>query len=189
MLCDIWSTVRDTEGATPVLAAASEGLFPIHPPQEHFWLQQTGELGARIEHILRRGLRDAPAAIALGADSPLLTISHLTHALQQLETSDAVIGPSCDGGFYLLGLRRCPAGLLENLPWSTAQTREQTLDRLHSHKMSVYELETLSDVDTFADLLSLYNELQSASPEIAPATRQWFFEHRSRLREFQWSAS
>lgn len=189
MLSDIWSTVRNTTGATPVLAAASEGPFPIDPPNEHFWLQESGELGARIEHILRRGLYDASAAIALGADSPLLTVSHLTRALHELKANDAVIGPSCDGGFYLLGLSRCPAGLLENLPWSTAQTREQTVDRLHSHNMSVYELETLPDVDTLADLQSLHNELQVASPEIAPVTRQWFVEHRSRLQELQWSAS
>ncbi len=151
-------------------------------------MQETGELGARIEHILRRGLRDAPAALALGADSPLLTVNHLERALHELKTNDAVIGPSCDGGFYLLGLRRCPAGLLENLPWSTARTREQTTNRLHSRHMTVYQLETLSDVDTLADLQSLQNQLQAAPPEIAPGTRQWFTEHRACLEQLQWSA-
>jgi uncharacterized protein len=182
MLCDIWSIVRDTAGVVPVLAAAEDGIFPVNA-RENFWLQGTGCLGSRIEQILSRGLRDAPAAIALGADSPLLTSAHLKEALDQLETSDAVIGPSCDGGFYLLGLHDCPPGLLQNVPWSTAETCEKTARHLRSQGMSVCRLEVLSDVDTLADLHSLYSELQEGPPEIAPFTRQWF------AKEYEWLAS
>ncbi len=189
MLCDVWSTIHNCAPAVPVLAAAEEGPFPVAVPEENFWLQGTGELGSRIEHVLRRGLRNAPAAIAIGADSPLLKAGDLENALLQLETGDAVIGPSCDGGFYLFGLHRCPLGLLRKLPWSTPETRNSTVERLHSHGMTVFELRTLLDVDTFADLQLLQGELLDSSPEIAPATRRWFAEHRSRLQELQWSAS
>jgi glycosyltransferase A (GT-A) superfamily protein (DUF2064 family) len=99
------------------------------------------------------------------------------------------MGPACDGGFYLLGLRHCPLGLLQGVPWSTAEAAHKTEDRLQSQGMSVSQLSMLLDVDTVADLQSLYNELKNAPPMIAPATQQWFFEHRARLREFQWSAS
>lgn len=44
-----------------------------------------------------------------------------------LESADAVLGPSEDGGFYLLGLRRIPEGLLDGLPWSVAETFERTM--------------------------------------------------------------
>ncbi|MDQ2774100.1 MAG: TIGR04282 family arsenosugar biosynthesis glycosyltransferase [Acidobacteriota bacterium] len=182
MLCDVWSVVSDAAGVMPVLAAAEEGSFPVSA-RENFWLQGPGELGFRIEQILRRGLSDAPAAIALGADSPLLTPAHVNDALHQLETSDAVIGPCCDGGFYLLGLHHCPPGLLQNVPWSTAETCEKTARQLRSQGMSVCQLEVLSDVDTLPDLHALYNLMQEAPPEIAPFTRQWF------AREFEWLAS
>lgn len=182
MLCDVWSTVCDIAEVIPVLAAAEEGRFPVSVPEENFWLQETADLGSRLENILRRGLRNAPAAIALGADSPLITARHLREALHQLKSSDAVIGPSCDGGFYLLGLRRCPLGLLQNVPWSTAEARQITEERLHSQGISVSQLVMLPDVDTVLDLQSLYYELKNAPPEVATATRGWFFEHHTRLR-------
>ncbi len=182
MLRDIWSTVAGMNEAIPVLAAAEEGSFPVSVPEGNVWLQGAGELGIRIENIVQRGLRDAPAAIALGADSPQVTVGDLKEAINQLESSDAVIGPSRDGGFYLLGLRCCPRGLLQSLPWSTAETAQRTQERLQLHKMGVFELQTLLDVDTPDDLQSLYSELSAAAPDIAPATRQC-------LREFQWSAS
>ncbi len=182
MLCDIWSIVAHTAGVIPVLAAAEEGSFPVNA-RENLWLQGSGDLGSRIEQILNRGLRDAPAAIALSADSPLLTSAHISDALHQLKTNDAVIGPSCDGGFYLLGLHDCPPGLLQNVPWSTAETCEKTARQLRSQGMSVCQLEVLPDVDTLPDLHSLYSELQKATAEIAPSTRQWF------AKEFQWLAS
>ena len=187
MLCDVWSTVADIIEAIPVLAAAEEGCFPVAVPEENVWLQGTGELGLRIENIIRQGLRDAPAAIALGADSPLITGRHLKDALHRLESSEAVIGPSRDGGFYLLGLRRCPCGLLQSLPWSTEEIAQRTQERLSLQRMNIFQLETLLDVDTPGDLQLLYNEVTAASPEIAPATRQWFREHgpRSCLPESQ----
>jgi rSAM/selenodomain-associated transferase 1 len=189
MLRDIWSIVARTPGITAVLAAAEPGTFPVNAGKENIWLQGTGELGTRIENVLRRGLRDASAVIALGADSPLLTTFHLEEALHQLKSADAVIGPSCDGGFYLLGLRHCPAGLLADLPWSSAETKVRTENRLYSHGMAVREIPMLPDVDTIADLLVLYNELKGKPRETAPATRHWFVENVSRLRELEWSAS
>src|SRR5437764_3179133 len=61
------------------------------------------DLGSRIESILQRGIKIAPAAIALGADSPLLSARDLKQAVQELASGNAVLGPCEDGGFYLLG--------------------------------------------------------------------------------------
>ena len=184
MLCDIWSVVCDSHGVMPVLAAAEEGSFPVAVPEENFWMQGSGGLGCRLGRILRRGLQSAPAAIALGADSPLLMTAHLNDALSGLEKADAVIGPCCDGGFYLLGLRSCPRGLLADLPWSTAKTGERTVARLHDHGMRVRSLRTLPDVDTLADLLLLQEMLRDMPSDIAPATRSWLAEHESGLRVY-----
>ena len=176
MFCDVWSTAEQTPGVTPILAAAAEGAFPVDISPERFWLQGEGELGVRIETILRKGLREATAAIALGADSPLITTAHLTAALRELESHDAVIGPSHDGGFYLLGLRSCPPGLLDDLPWSTMKTAEKTSERLRSRGMSVSRIALLEDVDTPDDLELLRERLKTTAPEIAPATRRCLLE-------------
>lgn len=157
-----------------MLAAAENGQWPIEVSPASVWLQSGDGLGTRIQRILARALLNSCSAIAIGADSPLLTPQHLEEALAQLQNHEAVIGPSPDGGFYLLGVRRCPASLFDGIPWSSADTLAKTVERLTSHGMSFFRLPTLGDVDTMDDLNMLREELKSAAPEIAPATRLWF---------------
>jgi uncharacterized protein len=174
MLCDVWSVVENVRGVIPVLAAAESGTFPLDVSGERIWLQEPGDLGFRIENILRRGLQEGPAAIALGADSPLLRPGHLEEALEALTCNDAVLGPADDGGFYLLGLHECPAGLLANIRWSCEETCRQTAQRLQMHGMRVGSIGSLFDVDTIAEFENLRKQLEHLPPEIAPETRKWF---------------
>jgi hypothetical protein len=174
MLCDVWSVVTNVTGVMPVLAAAESGRFPVDVSGERIWLQEPGDLGSRIESILRRGLQTAPAVIALGADSPLLTAAHVNEALESLTSNDAVLGPSDDGGFYLLVVRECPRGLLADIPWSSEETCQRTAQRLQMHGMRVGWIESLFDVDTIEELERLRNELEDLPQEIAPKTRKWF---------------
>lgn len=174
MLSDVWSVVENTRGVFPVLAAAEPGSFAIDAPSERIWLQQSGDLGSRIEGILHCGLAIAPAAIALGADSPLLTAAHLDTAVEHLRKADAVLGPSEDGGFYLLGLRNCPGGLLAGLEWSREETCCQARQRLQMYGMRVGTIRALLDVDTPADLDRLREQLVELPHTVAPETRKWF---------------
>lgn len=182
MLRDVWSVVESLAEAIPVLAAAEAGDFAIHVPDDRVWLQQSGDLGLRIECILRRGLETGPAAIALGADTPLVTSAHLIQAIDCLKSENAVIGPCDDGGFYLLGVRRCPPGLLSGINWSTEHTLRETELRLRAHEMNAPRIPNLFDVDTVVDLPRLRSELRNSPPDAAPQTRQW-------LGETIWSAS
>ncbi len=135
------------------------------------WSQGDGDLGARLERVLARALTDAPIAIAIGADSPGLPTRLLDEARAALATADAAIGPADDGGFYLLALRRCPAGLLSDLPWSAPDTFARTVERMHSHGLSVIELPRWFDVDRADDLVRLDALLTNGSI-VAPCTRQ-----------------
>lgn len=177
MLGDVWSVVNNTAGTFPVLAAAEPGAFALDVPEERIWLQPSGDLGLRIECILRRGLESASAAIALGADSPLLTTVQLSEAMDALQSGDAVLGPCSDGGFYLLGLRCCPPGLLAGIRWSSTQTLRETEARMDAHGISSSRLVTLMDVDTAADLQQLRIDLRNSPPQIAPLTRKWLDEN------------
>jgi uncharacterized protein len=172
MFTDVWRTVSSCPAARPILATVSEGVFPCTIPGEAVWLQGDGDLGARIERILARALADAPAAIAVGADSPLLTTAHLAQTMDALRVHDAVIGRCEDGGFYLLGMRRCPPGLFSDLPWSCAATAAALECRLHQFGFSVCELEPLFDVDVPEDLARLRSALEMQS-SAAPSTRAW----------------
>jgi rSAM/selenodomain-associated transferase 1 len=115
-------------------------------------LQGDGDLGARIERVMRAALQRAPYAIAIGADAPALPSRFLEAAREALERADAVIGPADDGGFYLLGLRRCSEGLLAGLPWSSPETFAHTAARLRERGLRVEVLERWFDVDRPEDL-------------------------------------
>lgn len=182
MLHDVWSVVANMPGAMAVLAAAEAGNFGIDVPSDRLWLQNGPDLGSRIESILQRGLKMAPAAVALGADSPLVTPLDVAHAIRELASGNAVLGPCDDGGFYLLGLRSCPAGVLAAVPWSCEVTCDVTEFRLRSSGMKVTRVRNGFDVDTLADIQRLQSELTRVPPEVAPRTRRW-------LREVAWSAS
>src|SRR5262249_52426974 len=127
---DTWSAVRALRWERPVLATTEANAKDWDfARRADVWLQGNGDLGEGLERVLRRALRRAPFAIALGIDTPGLPRSLVEQARKALQTSDAVLGPCEDGGFYLLGLRECPRGLLRNLPWSTRETFAQTLTR------------------------------------------------------------
>lgn len=177
MLRDVWSVVERAAGVVPVLAAAEAGPFGIEVESERVWLQGRGDLGSRIERILRRGLETGPAAIAVGADLLLLTTDHIDEALECLRRRDAVLGPSDDGGFYLLAMHDCPQGLLADLAWSNEETCEQTARRLEAHGMSIGRIRSLFDVDTISELERLRDELDHVPVEIAAHTRSWFAEN------------
>ena len=180
MLLDVWLTVESCPGVRPVLATTRPGEFPMRVPAEDVWLQGEGGLGERIERIVARGLGQASAVIAVGADSLGLTAFHLQSAVELMQASDAVVGPSADGGFYLLGLRRCPPGLFADLPWSTARTRQALEMRLAEHGFTIAELESLFDIDYPADLRLLEQHL-SCDPSLESATRAWYVENKTRL--------
>lgn len=147
-------------------------------PAEDIWLQCDGDLGQRIEGIMTRAFSHSPAAIVIGADSPTLTGAHIEAAVELIRISDAVVGPSADGGFYLLALRQCPAGLFASLPWSTAGTRQALTARLEEHAFTIAQLEPLFDIDTPADLRHLDLAFH---PSPGSATQAWYFENRARL--------
>lgn len=110
--------------------------------------------------------------------SPILTSSHIIRALQIVDANDAVIGPCTDGGFYLLGLRKCPTGLFSNLPWSSSITSQAVTRRLHRYGLKVAQMEMLFDIDVVDDLMRLYDYL-SCEPLLAPATWAWYSRNRS----------
>jgi rSAM/selenodomain-associated transferase 2/rSAM/selenodomain-associated transferase 1 len=171
-LQDTWDSVSALPWAKPVVASTEEGLAECLPGPMEIWLQGEGDLGVRLAKIFRRALPDHPYAIAIGADSPGLPASFLEQAREALTRMDAVIGPCEDGGFYLLGLRSCPADLLSGISWSAATTCEQTITKLTAAGLTVHVLDSWFDVDTAEDLQKL-GSLILANRIHAPRTKDF----------------
>jgi rSAM/selenodomain-associated transferase 2/rSAM/selenodomain-associated transferase 1 len=92
--------------------------------------QAKGDLGARMHHVARQVLDAAcDAVIIVGSDVPTINGSTVRQAIDTLRshTADVVLGPSEDGGYYLIGLRRAEAGLFSSIEWSTPSVLRQTI--------------------------------------------------------------
>ena len=168
--------------------AALERLFASDDerpsaPSELLWLEQRGEdLGARLEAAAAHafGLGRGPVVI-VGADSPTLPPSFVGRAVRSLAAGEAdiALGPTEDGGFYLVGLSRPSPGLFQHVAWSTPSVYRQTAGNAARLGLRALELPRWYDVDTYADLLRLREEIfRDESARLrAPATHGWLLTH------------
>jgi uncharacterized protein len=123
------------------------------------WRQNFGEcLLHTIEQIFARG---HGSAVVLNSDSPTLPTAFLVETAAALARPGdrAVLGPSSDGGYYLLGLKTDHRHMFENIAWSTDQVAKQTLERAREIGLDVHRLPVWYDVDDIDGLRRLYTEL------------------------------
>jgi uncharacterized protein len=168
---DTWRSATSCAWARAVLATMDTEAPEWAAVEAPIWPQGGGNLGVRLERVLSRALCSAPFAVAIGTDTPGLRVQLVEAARRALATADAVIGPCEDGGFYLLGLRRCPPGLLANLPWSAEDTFVETVARLREHGLTVEVIPPWFDVDRAEDLSCLRALLSRGEIE-APETER-----------------
>ena len=117
--------------------------------------QAPGDLGTRIyTAFLAAFQRGCSRAVLIGTDIPELRADHLRQAFDALSENDLVIGPSRDGGYWLIGLNR-PARLFEGIKWGTKVVLGQTLALANGQGLSVKELDYLTDIDTEEELKEL----------------------------------
>lgn len=152
-------------------------------PHDLLWIEQEGDsLGARLGAAIGRAaaLGFSPL-IVTGTDSPTLPPVFIETAIGALarDEVDLVLGPTEDGGYYLVGLRQPVPHLFQNVAWSTPLVYQQTVDTAARLGLRLQELPRWYDVDTPADLQRLREEL-SADQEAqvrAKATYQWLLSH------------
>jgi uncharacterized protein len=138
------------------------------------WPQGGGDLGARLERVLGRGIAEAGIAIAIGADSPGLPRRLLDDARRALDHADVVVGPADDGGFYLIGALRLPAGALAGVPWSRAETLAGAEAGLRAAGLRIARLAPWFDVDDTAALARLRGCLRRG--EVAAPQTAWLLD-------------
>ena len=113
--------------------------------------------------------------IAFNSDSPHLPPSVLVGAFEALAAYDVVVGPTRDGGYYLVGARATHPELFSGDGMGTTNALEALLDRTRVRQLSVHFTEPCYDIDVAADLIRLAAELHLA-PAMAPQTAAWLKE-------------
>jgi rSAM/selenodomain-associated transferase 1 len=156
-----WLDWADPETESPHWDGA-EGYRPA--------AQRGADLGERLEHAIRERLR-APEdrLVVIGADAPELGPATISDAFALLERHELALGPTRDGGYYLLGVSRLTPELFRGVSWGTDQVLPRTLETARARSLRVGTLEPLEDVDTPQDLVRLVIRCLR-SPDACPHT-------------------
>ena len=148
--------------------AGSESFFRDHiTPQVGLIECSFPDFGDCLFNAISRMLQYGHiGACVLNADSPTLPTEYLTKAARALAQAGdrAVLGPSADGGYYLLGLKQPHRRLFEDIDWSTPRVAEQTRERAAELGLELVCLEPWYDVDDAAGLRQLIDDLVSTGP-------------------------
>ena len=158
------------------LSRAVKNAVPIVP--------QTGEgLAAGLTSVFAVFTDSAQRrVIAFNSDSPHLPARQLEIAFETLETRDVVVGPTYDGGYYLVGAKASHPGLFSSAGMGTGTALDELLARAGRLGLSVGLTDPFYDIDIAADLRQLTEELQR-TPEKAPRTAKWLADWTSRCRD------
>jgi len=127
-------------------------------------LQCEGDLGAKMFGAFEEF--GYPAAI-MGCDAPHIKAQDLVRAHQLLMDGQPVLGPSEDGGYYIIGLPfSCPT-LFSGIEWGTSSVLSTTLNLASQSDVKLTMLEPLNDVDEWEDLISVAKKLPSLNTFIS----------------------
>ncbi len=129
--------------------------------------QVAGDLGERMNasffNAFKKGYN---RVVLLGSDIPGLEDNHIKMAFEGLESHDMVIGPSSDGGYWLIGLKN-NANLFNNIDWGGSEVLSDTLSLAKGLGLGIFQLDTLSDIDTPEDLTQWRPQYMEKRPFIS----------------------
>ena len=185
-LRDITFSIQQATGLAPAQGIAvytpvgAEDSYRGILPEDFLLLPQRGEgFGERLLFAVEDLLRLGFASVCLiNSDSPTVPSAVFAEAAQILSRhDDVVLGPSEDGGYYLIGLKKLQPRLFEKIDWSTDRVLKQTMDRAAELHVQTHLLPSGFDVDDCATLQRLCETLLStASDQNAPITKRFLAE-------------
>jgi len=162
---DVEDLSRSVKEAVPIVPQKGRGL--------------AAGLSSVFAHFTNSGHK---RVIAFNSDSPHLAVSVLENAFDLLETCDLVVGPTQDGGYYLVGARAAHPNLFSSDGMGTGTAFDVLLTRANALGLSVCLTDPFYDIDIAADLNLLSDELQRM-PGKAPRTAKWLSDRASDKRE------
>ena len=153
-----WTLFLDGDADPPMRRLAEETGLDIVP-------QRGPELGARLKAAFQElRSRGATRVLAIGSDSPTLDPERILEAAESLAICDVALGPTEDGGYYLIGTRGERESIFDEIPWGSAATAAATLERAREERLEVRLLTPWYDLD---DLASLRRAYEVAAPQSA----------------------
>lgn len=140
-------------------AGSEAALRQLLPPAFRLLPQCDGDFGIRVATATRELLGQHAGVILVNADSPTLPASILRAAVEAMRQGGVVLSPALDGGYTLIALSRFHERLFADIPWSTAEVHQRTLERAREIGVPVTSVPGWYDVDDAASLALLQAEL------------------------------
>lgn len=168
---------EQTRGVGVYTPLGSEAAYRGILPDDFFLLAQRGDgFGERLSNAVADLLAAGFAACCLiDSDSPTVTAEAFCAAARELLQNDEriVIGPSDDGGYYLIGMKRLHQRVFDDIDWSTERVLSQTIDRAREVGLEPVMLPAFYDIDDRATLRRLCHDLVEEANGHAPATLEF----------------
>lgn len=168
-----WAFLRDLSS---IYASLDADLFVAHTPDPdweqlkdvfttaRFFPQQGADLGSKMNYALNLALSMGyEKCILTGSDLPLMTGAHLESGFEALDNADVTLGPTSDGGYYLVGVKEESPCLFENQTYGYGNVFENTVAAAHAAGKSFCPAFCCDDVDTPEDLRKLLTALKPDS--------------------------
>jgi len=158
LVLDTVERAKGLAGASLYVAGAPDLAHPFFKVLEGRYgaklLAQRGpDLGARMKWAMQDAFEQGAEDVLLtGTDLPTLPRARLMESLTLIKKHDVVLGPTADGGYYLIGLRKMVPALFEGIGWSTASVFADTKKKIEDAGLSLGLLPECRDLDTLEDL-------------------------------------
>jgi hypothetical protein len=158
LVLDAIERTKGLQGVTLYVAGTPDLAHPFFKVMEgrygaRLLLQRGPDLGARMMNAMQDAFgQGAEDVLLTGTDLPTLPRTHLVEALKLVKNHDVVLGPTADGGYYLIGLSKMMPVLFEGIAWSTASVFAETKKKVEAAGLSLGLLPECRDVDTLEDL-------------------------------------
>jgi len=130
-----------------------KGSLSFRLPNSHVLYQSGEDLGMRMKNAFEKVFQwNFGPVIIIGTDNIEIRPKHLRQAFNALQSNDVTIGPSNDGGYYLLGMNSFQSQLFDDIAWSSSVVLKQSIEKIINSGLSLQLLSELVDIDEYKDL-------------------------------------
>lgn len=160
---DLIDTLKDTKYEFKLCVYPNNKLISEVFGDYNNFIQEKGDLGIKMQKAFESQFDlGYEKIILIGSDTPHIPKDYFNETFTMLESKESVIGPSLDGGYYLISFKKDSfnINMFKNITWSTDIVLEQTLEKTTPHK--VHLLHKLNDIDTQEDLENFYTQYKDS---------------------------
>jgi len=130
-----------------------------------YLLQTEGNLGKKMGDTFQERFKSGFEKVCIiGSDLPTIDDSIIERSFNLLDTSDVVLGPTDDGGYYLIAMKASHRIIFKDVVWSSESVFDKTLENAAEGGLKIKLLQKLSDIDSFAEVQQLWHAINSDQP-------------------------